>query len=140
MYAENTSLKKNLEKLEAAQLQNLCNSLLQNVEKFNGVNFIGELVEVSSTDALKKLAFKLKQDLSDFIIVLTSVIEGKANVVLLFDEDIAREKNLDASALIKQKISPLIRGGGGGQKTLATASGQDSSTLKEVITTVKSLV
>jgi alanyl-tRNA synthetase len=39
--------------------------------------------------------------------------------------------------LIKEKIAPLIKGGGGGQKTLATAGGQDASQLNKVIEVVK---
>ena len=42
--------------------------------------------------------------------------------------------------IIREYIAPLIRGGGGGQKTLATAGGQDASRLKEVIEKVKSLL
>ena len=38
------------------------------------------------------------------------------------------------------KVSPLIKGGGGGQKTLASAGGQDASRLEEVIQRVKDLL
>ena len=49
-------------------------------------------------------------------------------------------KKLDAPKIIKEHIAPLIKGGGGGQKTLATAGGQDASKLKEVIEKVKQLL
>jgi len=49
-------------------------------------------------------------------------------------------KNLDASQIIKQHIAPLIKGGGGGQKNLATAGGTDISNLQQVIEKVKSLL
>jgi alanyl-tRNA synthetase len=51
-----------------------------------------------------------------------------------------REKNLDASRIIKEIVAPLIKGGGGGQKTIATAGGQDASTLDSVISAVKALI
>ncbi|MDQ6609217.1 MAG: DHHA1 domain-containing protein, partial [Bacteroidota bacterium] len=140
LYDENASLKKQVEKFEGAQLKMLRDVLLQKVQPINNTNFIGEIVEVSSPDALKKLAFDLKQNLSYYIIALASVIDGKASVVLLFDEDLTAQKDLDAASLIKQKIAPLIKGGGGGQKTLATAGGQDVNNLQEVIATVKSLL
>ena len=110
------------------------------METVNGINFIGAVVEVGSADALKKLAFDLKQRVPSPIIVLAAAIDGKASIVLLFDEVVAGQKSLDASALIKQKLATLIRGGGGGQKTLATAGGQEISTLHQVIETVKSLL
>jgi alanyl-tRNA synthetase len=50
------------------------------------------------------------------------------------------EKGLEAPKMIKEIITPLIKGGGGGQKTLATAGGQDASNLQEVITQVRKLV
>ncbi|MFL5811372.1 MAG: DHHA1 domain-containing protein, partial [Flavisolibacter sp.] len=123
-----------------AQLRSLGNALAQKVQNINGVQFLGEVVEVSNADALKKLAFDLKHKLGPAIVVLTSAIEGKAAIVLSFDESVSIAKNLDASALVKQKIAPLIKGGGGGQKTLATAGGPDVSALQQVIDAGKSLL
>jgi alanyl-tRNA synthetase len=40
----------------------------------------------------------------------------------------------------QEQVAPLINGGGGGQKTLATAGGSDTSRLKQVIEKVKSLL
>ena len=137
---ENAFMKKQIEKFEQAQLVALRDLLKQKVQAMNGVNFIGEVVNVSSAEALKKLAFELKPQVPNHVIALASAIEGKASIVLLFDEAIAQQKSLDASAIIKQKVSQLIKGGGGGQKTLATAGGQDASALHQVIETVKSLV
>jgi alanyl-tRNA synthetase len=137
---ENAALKKQLEKFEQSQLRAMRDTLLQKSQAINGVNFIGATVEALSADALKKLAFELKPILSDYVIALASSNEGKASVVLLFDEAAAQTKNLDATAIIRQRIAPLIKGGGGGQKTLATAGGQDSSSLHQVIETVKDLL
>ncbi len=137
LYDENAALKKSLESFESAQLRTLRDGLLQKAEAINGAQFIGDVVEVSSADALKKLAFDLKSSLSRPAIALASAIAGKAAVVLLFDEALAAEKGLDASALIKQTVAPLIKGGGGGQKTLATAGGQETGNLRQVIAAVK---
>ena len=45
-----------------------------------------------------------------------------------------------AVKIIKEKVAPLIKGGGGGQKTMATAGGQDASRLEAVIQNVKNLL
>jgi alanyl-tRNA synthetase len=121
-------------------LINLRNALKQKIQPLNGINFIGEIVEVSNADALKKLAFELKSQVSNPVIALASAIEGKASVVIALDDSLVQQKGLDASAIVKQKISPLIKGGGGGQKNLATAGGQDTSALQQVIETVKSFI
>jgi len=55
-------------------------------------------------------------------------------------ETVVAAKNLDAGKIIKEHVAPLINGGGGGQKTLATAGGSDISNLKQVIEKVRSLL
>ncbi len=64
--------------------------------------------------------------------------------VLLCDDSRALRmlaaRQLDASALIKELVSPLIKGGGGGQKNLATAGGQEVGQLDEVIRVVRERV
>ena len=57
-----------------------------------------------------------------------------------FADTVVAAKNLDAGKIIKEHVAPLIKGGGGGQKNLATAGGQDASNLKQVIEKVKSLL
>jgi alanyl-tRNA synthetase len=137
---ENTSLRKTIEKFEQVQLKVLRDALLKKTQQINGVNFIGEQVEVNSADALKKLVLDTQTNSSNAVIVLTSSIEGKAYVAISITDELAKEKNLDAVQIIKQKIAPLIKGGGGGQKTLATAGGQDIAALHQVIETTKGLL
>jgi alanyl-tRNA synthetase len=137
---ENALLKKQIEKFELLQIKSQRDDLLKKASSINGVQFIGEIVQASSADALKKLAFELKPLVPNHVIILAAAVEGKAAVVLLFDDAIAAEKNLDAAATIKQKIAPLIKGGGGGQKTLGTAGGQNTTEFQEVIEAVKNLL
>ncbi len=137
---EAAALQKSIEGFEAAQLKTLRHGLLKKMRPINAINFIGEVVDVSSADALKGLALSIKPQLTDYVVVLAAAIGGKAQVVLLFDDAVSAQRNLDASAIIKQQIAPLIKGGGGGQKTLATAGGQDASNLQAVIDAVKKLL
>src|ERR1035437_9232002 len=137
---ENSELKKNVEKFEAQNLSSIKKELLQKIETINNINFIGQIVEVSNADSLKKICFSLKNELKDYIIVLAADIDGKPNVAVILDEVVAASKNWEAPKIIKEHIAPLIKGGGGGQKTLATAGGQDASRLGEVIKKVKSLL
>lgn len=140
LVTENTELKKKIESLEAKQLSVLKNELLQKMQTINGTNFIGEVIEVSSADALKKLSFDLKSSISNFVTVLAANTEGKASVAVSLDDATVAAKNLEAPKIIKEHIAPLIKGGGGGQKTLATAGGQDAGNLQQVIEKVKSLL
>jgi alanyl-tRNA synthetase len=140
LLAENSELKKKIEKLEAKQLSVLRAELVKSATAFNGANFLGAIVEVNSADALKKLCFDLKNDLSNYLVVLAANVDGKPQVAVMVDESLVATKNLEAPKIIKEHIAPLIKGGGGGQKTLATAGGQDASNLPLVIEKVKSLL
>jgi alanyl-tRNA synthetase len=137
LLAENSALSKRIESLEARQLVGIRNELLQKDAIINNVSFIGEIVEVPSADALKKLCADLKHHLHDHFIVLCSNIGGKANVAVGISETVIAAKNLDANKVIKETVGPMIVGGGGGQKTLASAGGQDVSKFAEIIESLK---
>jgi alanyl-tRNA synthetase len=137
---ENEELKKKLEKIESRNLSELKNTLVKKAENINGFSFIGEIVDVSNPEALKKICFDLKSEIRNYAVVLAANIDRKAHVAILLDEKLAAEKNLDASRIIKEHIASIIKGGGGGQKTLATAGGEDASNLPKVIEKVRSLL
>jgi len=138
--AENASLKKQLENIENRMLVGVRNELLQKDEIINGISFIGDIIEVSNPDALKKLCFDLKNNLNNYVVVLCANIGGKPSVAVSIDDKTVAAKNLDAGKIIKEVVAPIIKGGGGGQKTLATAGGQDASNLQKVIDTIKNLL
>ncbi len=138
--ADNNELRKRIESLEAKQLSTIKQELLQKTEQINGITFIGSVVDVSNADSLKKLCFELKACLTGYVVVLAAAIDGKAQVAILLDETISTAKNLEAPKIIKEQVAGLIKGSGGGQRTLATAGGQDASNLQQVIDTVKALI
>jgi alanyl-tRNA synthetase len=142
---EKQELEKKLESLEAKQLQIIKTALFSERVPFPFAKgeafFIGSQVEVSNADQLKKLAFDLRPELGEnYLITLVANIAGKAAVCILMSDSVNLEKGLEAPNMIKEIITPLIKGGGGGQKTLATAGGQDASNLLEVIAQIRNLL
>lgn len=139
---EKSQLESKLASLEAKEVSSLAAKLKNSVTIVNGINFIGAEVEVSNADNLKKLAFALKAELSDYVIVLVAAIQGKASVVIIADPALNGNKSLDLNAgqLIKKTVAPIIKGGGGGSKDLATAGGQDASNLDQVIGAVRKAI
>ena len=134
---ENSDLKKQFERLEARQLIGIRNELIGKTILLNGTAFIGDIIEVSNGDALKKICTDLKNELTaPYTVVLCANIGGKASVAVMYDE----ANTLDAGKTIKEHIAPLIKGGGGGSKSLATAGGQEVGNLQAVIEKVKSLL
>jgi alanyl-tRNA synthetase len=155
--SEREKLSKQIDHLESQILDTIREQISKKAVLINDINFIGEIVNVSGADALKKLALLLKERLKEqssrmassptesenekpFVIVLAANIEGKANVAVAVDENLVSSKNLDAVKIIKETVTPLIKGGGGGQKTFASAGGQDVTKLDEVILKIRTLV
>jgi alanyl-tRNA synthetase len=138
--SENSALSKKIDGLEARQLVGIRNELLKKDEIIDKVTFVGEIIEVSSADALKKLCVDCKNHLHDHVIVLCANIDGKAFVALGISETVVAAKKLDAAKIIREQVAGLIQGGGGGQATIATAGGQNIGNLKAVIETIKSLL
>jgi len=137
---EKAQLEKHVEMLEARQLVVIRNEVLTKDEIINGITFVGDIVEVSSTEALKKLCADVKHHLNDHVVVLGANIGGKPFIAVGVDEKVVAAKGLDANKIIKEHIAPLIKGGGGGQKTLATAGGQNVENLAKAIEVVKGLL
>jgi len=140
LLAEKEKLSKEVDHLQSQILATINEQIVKKAILINGVNFIGEIVSVSNADSLKKLALLLKENFKNYVIVLCADIEGKATVVVAIDDNLVSSKKLDAVKIIKETVAPLIKGGGGGQKTLASAGGQDVSKLDEVIQKVKLLL
>lgn len=140
LLVEKSVLEKKIISLEARQLVDLCNDLAKKAKSVNNTSFIGEVVEVENADALKQLCFQLKTRFSRYAFALAAVINDKASFALMLDEDTVAEKNLDAAKIIREEISPMIKGGGGGQKTFATAGGQETDKLQGTIAAVQKML
>ncbi|QHS61400.1 alanine--tRNA ligase [Chitinophaga agri] len=140
LISEKASLEKRLEVLELEKVRQLSAGLQSEVENVNGINFLGKIVDVNNAEALKQLCFTLKTQVENHVFVLAANIGGKANVALMISENLVAEKGLEAPKIIKEKIAPIIKGGGGGQKSFATAGGQEAGQLDQVITQVKAML
>ncbi|WP_315819990.1 alanine--tRNA ligase-related protein [Paraflavitalea speifideaquila] len=104
--AENAELKKKLDHLENRMLVGIRNELLTKDAIINGVTYIGEIIEVSNPDALKKICFDLKNNLHDYVVVLGANIGGKPFVAIGIADTVVAARNLDAGKIIKELVAP----------------------------------
>lgn len=138
---DKTVLEKQLASMEAKQAQQLAGTLPAKAVTVNGVQFLGAVVEVNSADMVRQCGSFAKDLLTaPYVIVLAANVAGKAQVAVLLSEDLVKDKGLNAQKIIKEQVAPLIKGGGGGQPTQATAGGQDVSQLQQVIGQVKGIL
>ncbi len=134
---ELSSLKRQLEGAEARLLGYVSNELFHQFESVNKIQFLGAAVDVSSVDALKKLCNELRTTHDNAFVAIGAVIEGKPAVVLGIADALQKSSGFDANVMIKNEVAKYIKGGGGGQKTLAVAGGQDPAALMSAIDAVK---
>jgi alanyl-tRNA synthetase len=137
---EQKELKKKQESQEALWVNKFAETLSTQFMELNGIAFLGTQVNLNNADNLKKLALQLGSEKNNAVVVLVNNIEEKAAVALYISQELVNSKNWQAPQIIKTTIAPFIKGGGGGQATLASAGGQDASQLDKVIEAVKSLL
>ncbi|GAB2981248.1 alanine--tRNA ligase [Mucilaginibacter puniceus] len=136
---ENNRLKKEIEKSVLEKSSGLKNELAQKAEQVNGINFIAQKVELPNADAIKNLAYNLKDIVSDLFLVLVADIDGKPNITVMIAENLVKDKGLHAGNIVKE-LAKEIKGGGGGQPFFATAGGSDLSGLDNVLVKAKSFI
>ena len=133
-------LSKKLESQEALLVNELFEAHQQSFVNINNIHFMGVHLKMSNSENLKKLAQQLGALHTTSVVILTAESGGKANIALSISEDLVSSKSWQAPTIIKEKIAPLIKGGGGGQKTLATAGGQDATQLDKVLDIIKNMI
>jgi len=136
---ENKNLKREVDKLLAAQAANLKGDLLQQFEARDGVNFLAARIPLGDPGAVKNLAFQLEQEVAHAFILLATENEGKPLLTLIINKEVSTAKNLHAGQLIRE-LAKEIKGGGGGQPNFATAGGTDVQGLDRAVAKAKELV
>ena len=106
---ENADLKKKLEHMENRMLVGLRNELLQKDEIINGVNFIGDIVEVNNADALKKLCLDLKNNLNNHVAVLCANIGGKPSVAIGISDTVVKAKGSMQERSLRKRSLLLLK-------------------------------
>ena len=101
---ENASLKKEAEKAVLDRISNLKKEIAAKHTVFNGINFISEEVDLPNAEALKNLAYQTKDIVSNLVLVLGAIIDGKPNLTVMISENLVKEKGLDARGFHQRTI------------------------------------
>lgn len=125
-------LQKQVEKLNKEKAAGVKQDLLLKFKTINGVSFLAEKVNLDAAE-LKDIAFQLKNEKDNLFAVFGSESAGKATLTCVIAESLVTEKQLNASAIVRE-LAKEINGGGGGQAFFATAGGTDASGLERALT------
>jgi len=120
---ENAKLKKQLEVLLKDKAKNLKGELASELEEINGVQFLATQVDLNAEGA-KDLAYELGNLGKNLFLVLATAENDKPMLTVYISKELAAEKNLNASQIVRE-LGKHIQGGGGGQPFFATAGGKD---------------
>ncbi|MDB5130323.1 MAG: alaS [Mucilaginibacter sp.] len=136
---ENARLKKEIEKAVIERSSGLKDELAKKAESINGINFIAQKVDLPNAEAIKNLAYNLKDIVPNLFLVLGADIDGKPGITVMIAENLVKEKNLNAGAIVRE-LAKEIKGGGGGQPFFATAGGSDVSGLSRALEKAKTFI
>ena len=132
LLTENNSLKKSIEKFQIQSATSLMKEMLGKALKINTIRFASGEIETDSFDVLKKIAFQMRNSLESTVFVVGSKAGGKASILVIVSDNLVKERNINAVAIIKE-IATEINGDGGGQPFLATAGGKNPDGIQRAI-------
>ncbi|MFM8913017.1 MAG: alanine--tRNA ligase, partial [Flammeovirgaceae bacterium] len=132
-------LERKLEAMNAERANQIQDVLVGQAQKVNGITLINQKVSVPNADSLKNIAYALRNQFDDLVMVLAADIDGKPNVTVMLGEKVEATKKYHAGNMVKE-LAREIEGGGGGQPFYATAGGKNLAGLNRVIEKAKGLI
>jgi alanyl-tRNA synthetase len=136
---QNSQLNKRLESFERDRIKLVKKGLISKIIQVDDMNVIAEEILVSSADGMKDLAFQLKREIENLVLILGTELNGKANLAIMLSDNLVTDRGLNASEMIKT-VAKEINGGGGGQPFFATAGGSNPSGIQKAIQLAKKIV
>lgn len=136
---EKHGLEKKLEGVYQQQAMNLKNDLMGKALKSDGYHLILEKVSVPNAEALKQIAYALRNQYDDLLLVLAAEVDSKPQVAVMIGEKLMASGRYHAGNMVRE-LAREIDGGGGGQPFFATAGGKKLSGLDAVLEKARKLI
>ena len=114
---------------------NLKDTIVTQAKDINGMKVIAVHVDLPSADAVKNLAFAVKDMMPNLFLVLTTLIDDKPGITVMLSDGLIADRGMNASAIVRA-LAKNIQGGGGGQPFYATAGGKNKDGLPAVLSQV----
>lgn len=136
---ENTKLRKQLEEQVKQQALDFKSELEKRKEQLGDITFIGTIAPIDSPQAIKDLAFQMRQEHDSLFLIIGAEVKGKAHLSIMVTDDLVKGKGLNAGQIIRE-VAKEVQGGGGGQPFFATAGGKNPQGLEKAIAKAKDLI
>ena len=139
LLSENSLLKKSIEKYQAQASLSMIKELEEKAVIINNIRFVSGELQTGSAEVLKNIAYQLRNQSDNTVLVIGSENGDKANLLVMVSDKLVKENNISAVAIIKE-IAGEINGGGGGQTFLATAGGKNPMGIRKAIAKAATLL
>lgn len=135
---ERNELKKEIEILHLEKAGEIKATLVNEVVAGEGINTLIAKVNLPNGEALKKLAFELKNEIENAFVILVADVGGKPQVAVIIEDSLVKSKALNAGQIVRE-LAKEIQGGGGGQPFFATAGGKNLAGLDSALAKAKEM-
>lgn len=138
LQSKNAELGRQVEKLNREKAAQVKKELSTRFEEVNGIQLLVEKVDLEAPD-IKDIVFQWKSEKNNALIVIGSESAGKPMLTVAVSEPLVKEKQLNASSIVRE-LAKEINGGGGGQPFFATAGGSKPEGLTIALQKAKSMI
>ncbi len=138
LQSEIKDLQKKIESYNAKAVTQLKTGLLAEATSHGDFQLITKEITLDDSDAIKNLCFELKIE-PRTVALLAVTSNGKPGLHLTVSNDLVKSKGWKANELIKP-LAAMIKGGGGGQETYASAGGSTPANFESIRSKVMDLL
>ena len=134
LLTKNSELQKEIDAMKRENAQRVKENLKTKVEDKGDYHILHSIVDLDA-GSVKDLLFQFKGEFPNFVGIIGGKEGDKCSLSIMFSEDFAKSKDLNAGNIIRE-VSSHIQGGGGGQAFFATAGGKNANGLDKAIAEV----
>ncbi|GLC28597.1 alanine--tRNA ligase [Clostridium omnivorum] len=141
LHSQSSELKekdKEIAELKSKLTGSIEEDILSTAKEVNGIKLVAAALEEIDGDSLRNLADKLRDKISDGLVVLGSSSNDKVQFVAMASKN-AVSKGIHCGKIIKE-IATIAGGGGGGRPDMAQAGGKNPEKLQDAINQVNIIV
>ena len=135
---ENEGLRKDGEKFTQESLRIMKEGWKNEKRVIRDINMIVKTVVMSPAN-VKDIAFQLKGELNNLILVIGGVFNNKPHLTVMFSDTLVKDFGLHAGQIVKDAAQE-IKGGGGGQPFFATAGGSNPEGVSKALERAEKLI
>ena len=136
---EKSRLEKKLEQLYQQQALELKETLVSQATKQGELTLIIQSLVLPTADSMKTIAYALRQQFDDLMLILAATIDGKPMVTVMLGEAVVKAGKFHAGNMVRE-LAKEIDGGGGGQPFYATAGGKNPDGIPALLKKASTMV